>query len=297
MNRKNKTNKKVFTRYAVVVLPLSIITICGPLYGHEKSQEKMSAVHAREIKAERVSQRKLADTYVYLAQKSDYKEKLLSYNMEVAEKQAQVAKQVQTAKQAQAAKQVQAVKLAQTAKHAQTTTQAANQVQAEENSVPLESSQTTNATNTVTSSATQATQKVIIPNTGKAIVSGASASAVTQYSHTENGHYEGQYYNINASQPTIVKTSGGTTVSGTISRLNSIGLEKGSIVLNYNLNFDGNGNYVSGEVNSSGYVSASINLASGQNYTGQTTNFISTSGGHAGSGSYIYPIIATMSLR
>ncbi|CEN27936.1 hypothetical protein [Pseudolactococcus piscium] len=75
-----------------------------------------------------------------------------------------------------------------------------------------------------------------------------------------------------------------------------IGLEKGSILLNYVLNFDSTGNYVSGSVTSSGYVSTSLNLVAGQNYIGQTVNFITTTGGYAGSGSYIYPIIANITL-
>lgn len=125
--------------------------------------------------------------------------------------------------------------------------------------------------------------------------SSATVFAQTQYSHTENGHVEGAYYAIPSSQSMIATTMMGTTISGTVSR-GGIGLEKGSILLNYVLNFDSTENYVSGSVTSSGYVSTSLNLEAGQNYIGQTVNFITTTGGYAGSGSYIYPIIANITL-
>ncbi|MCJ1989109.1 hypothetical protein [Pseudolactococcus carnosus] len=125
----------------------------------------------------------------------------------------------------------------------------------------------------------------------------ASVSAQTQYSHKENGHNEGQYYTISSSGAMITKTDTGSIVSGDVSRIRSIGLEKKSIVLNYVLNFDASGNYVSGSVSSSGYVSAMINLVPGQNYTGQSVNFISTTSGVALSGSYIYPITASLNLN
>ena len=125
--------------------------------------------------------------------------------------------------------------------------------------------------------------------------SSATVFAQTQYSHTENGHVEGAYYAIPSSQSMIATTMMGTIISGTVSR-GGIGLEKGSILLNYVLNFDSTGNYVSGSVTSSGYVSTSLNLEAGQNYIGQSVNFITTTGGYAGSGSYIYPIIANITL-
>ncbi|GAB2021728.1 hypothetical protein RyT2_08020 [Pseudolactococcus yaeyamensis] len=151
---------------------------------------------------------------------------------------------------------------------------------------PVNVSTDTTAENVVTENESSINE---MPSHGD--ISSVGAYAVTQYSHTENGHYEGQYYDIYSSQPTVTKSASGTTVSGTVSRSN-IGLEKGSIVLDYTLNFDVNGCYVNGAVTSSGYVEASIALTKGQNYTGQTVNFISTTGGQAGSGSYVYPISA-----
>lgn len=131
--------------------------------------------------------------------------------------------------------------------------------------------------------------------TNQSNFSTASVSAQTQYSHTENGHVEGGYYYIASSVPNVVNSGSGKTVSGTVTR-SGIGLEKGTINLAYVLNFDSNGVYTSGSVTSSGYVNASINLAVGQNYTGQSVNFLHTTGGYAGSGSYIYPISATLNL-
>ena len=122
----------------------------------------------------------------------------------------------------------------------------------------------------------------------------SSVSATTQYSHTENGHQQGQVYTINSSIPSTVQNSDNTiTISGNISRGN-IGLEKGSIVLSYQLLFDNQGNYISGSVTSSGYVTAGINLVPGQNYIGQSVNFLTSSTGRAGSGSLIYPINGTL---
>ncbi|MBR6894497.1 hypothetical protein GYN14_09135 [Lactococcus piscium] len=124
----------------------------------------------------------------------------------------------------------------------------------------------------------------------------ASVTAQTQYSHTENGHVQGGYYAISSSTPNITISASGKTVAGTVSR-GGIGLEKGTIILAYVLNFDANDVYTSGSVTSSGYVDASITLAVGQKYAGQTINFLSTSGGRAGSGSYIYPITANLNLN
>ena len=122
----------------------------------------------------------------------------------------------------------------------------------------------------------------------------SSVSATTQYSHTENGHQQGQVYAINSSVPTTVQNSDNTmTISGNISRGN-IGLEKGSIVLSYQLLFDNQGNYISGSVTSSGYVTAEINLVPGQKYIGQSVIFVTSSTGRAGSGSLIYPINGTL---
>ena len=125
----------------------------------------------------------------------------------------------------------------------------------------------------------------------------SSVSATTQYSHTEKGHQQGQVYAINSSVPSTVQNSDNTmTVSGNISRGN-IGLEKGSIVLSYQLLFDNQGNYISGSVTSSGYVTAEINLVPGQKYIGQSVIFLTSSTGRAGSGSLIYPIVGTLSIN
>jgi hypothetical protein len=125
----------------------------------------------------------------------------------------------------------------------------------------------------------------------------SSVSATTQYSHTEKGHQQGQVYAINSSVPLTVQNSDNTmTISGNISRGN-IGLEKGSIVLSYQLIFDNNGNYISGSVTSSGYVSAQINLVPGQNYIGKSVNFLTSSTGRAGSGSLIYQIQGNLFLQ
>ena len=122
----------------------------------------------------------------------------------------------------------------------------------------------------------------------------SSVSATTQYSHTEMGHQQGQVYTINSSIPSTVQNSDNTiTVSGNISRGN-IGLEKGSIVLSYQLLFDNQGKYISGSVTSSGYVTAEINLVPGQKYIGQSVIFVTSSTGRAGSGSLIYPINGTL---
>lgn len=122
----------------------------------------------------------------------------------------------------------------------------------------------------------------------------SSVSATTQYSHTENGHQQGQVYTINSSIPSTVQNSDNTiTVSGNISRGN-IGLEKGSITLSYQLLFDNQGKYISGSVTSSGYVTAEINLVPGQKYIGQSVIFVTSSTGRAGSGSLIYPINGTL---
>lgn len=126
--------------------------------------------------------------------------------------------------------------------------------------------------------------------------SAASVTAQTQYSHTENGHVQGGYYVISSSTPNVTASASGKTVAGTVSR-SGIGLEKGTITVAYVLTFDANDVYTSGSVTSSGYVDASITLAVGQKYAGQTINFLSTSGGHAGSGSYIYPITANLNLN
>ncbi|GAB2022347.1 hypothetical protein RyT2_14210 [Pseudolactococcus yaeyamensis] len=126
--------------------------------------------------------------------------------------------------------------------------------------------------------------------------SSVSVSAQTQYSHTTTDHYEGQYYVIPSSIPEVVKNASGTTVTGTISRP-GIGLEKGTISLFYVLDFDAKGGYVSGTVTSSGYVDASITLTVGQSYVGQTVNFLTTTGGNANSGSYIYPISVSMTMN
>ena len=125
----------------------------------------------------------------------------------------------------------------------------------------------------------------------------SSVSATTQYSHTEKGHQQGQVYAINSSVPSTVQNSDNTmTISGNISRGN-IGLEKGSIVLSYQLLFDNQGNYISGSVTSSGYVTAEINLVPGQKYIGQSVIFLTSSTGRAGSGSLIYPIVGTLSIN
>ena len=122
----------------------------------------------------------------------------------------------------------------------------------------------------------------------------SSVSATTQYSHTENGHQQGQVYAINSSVPSTVQNSDNTiTISGNISRGN-IGLEKGSITLSYQLLFDNQGKYISGSVTSSGYVTAEINLVPGQKYIGQSVIFVTSSTGRAGSGSLIYPINGTL---
>lgn len=114
---------------------------------------------------------------------------------------------------------------------------------------------------------------------------GASAFATTQYSHTRATHYEGQTYSIPASPVSI----SGNTISGTVIR-GGIGAEKGTIVLDYKLNFDRQGRYLSGTVTSSGYVTAQINLNVGEMYRGTIANVITTTYGRALSGSLVYPV-------
>lgn len=141
-----------------------------------------------------------------------------------------------------------------------------------------------------------------INNTTKQI-SNVLVNAQTQYSHTENGHSEGQFYAIKSS-PINITGDQTKIITGSVSRENSIGTEKGSIVIDYNLTFNGNV-FVSGSVNTTsysggmvrnpGYVSSQITLTPGQTVT-NPIQFIETSTGTAGSGSHIYPITATISL-
>lgn len=116
-------------------------------------------------------------------------------------------------------------------------------------------------------------------------IASASAYATTQYSHTTFTHSEGQTYSILA---TPVSFSG-NSLSGTVTRT-GVGAEKGSIVLNYTLNFDSQGRYLSGSITSSGYVTAQINLRVGETYTGYVSDVITTSYGRALSGSLLYPV-------
>lgn len=116
-------------------------------------------------------------------------------------------------------------------------------------------------------------------------IASASAYATTQYSHTTSTHSEGQTYSILA---TPVSFSG-NSLSGTVTRT-GVGAEKGSIVLNYTLNFDSQGRYLSGSITSSGYVTAQINLRVGETYTGYVSDVITTSYGRALSGSLLYPV-------
>lgn len=124
----------------------------------------------------------------------------------------------------------------------------------------------------------------------------ASVLSQTQYSHTENGHLEGQFYPITATEPLVTQTTSGSTVTGQVARYNSIGLEKGSIIIDYTLNFDASGAYQSGTTSSSNYVTSSIALTPGVNYTNQTVSFLETSTGRALSGSLVYPVTASLTL-
>lgn len=133
------------------------------------------------------------------------------------------------------------------------------------------------------------------PSLLETAIPNVSVWAETQYSHTEDGHFEGQYYTISSSVETT-KNLTGMTVSGVVSRSN-IGLEKGSIFLDYVMNFDTNGCYISGDVTSSGYVVANIALMPGQSYIGQSVNFLITTSGRAGSGSLVYPIVAYLDMK
>lgn len=116
-------------------------------------------------------------------------------------------------------------------------------------------------------------------------IASASAYATTQYSHTTSTHSEGQTYSILA----IPVSFSGNSLSGTVTRT-GVGAEKGSIVLNYTLNFDSQGRYLSGSITSSGYVTAQINLRVGETYTGYVSDVITTSYGRALSGSLLYPV-------
>lgn len=121
-------------------------------------------------------------------------------------------------------------------------------------------------------------------------------TATTQYSHTENGHQQGQVYTINATKPTISKEKNDTIIRGQASRGN-IGREKGTIIIDYQLVFNDKGQYQSGNVTSTGYVTPSITLTPGQGYIGQTINAITTTEGRAISKSIVYPINISMTLN
>lgn len=120
----------------------------------------------------------------------------------------------------------------------------------------------------------------------------ATAFATTQYSHTTATHIEGETYSVPATPVTIL----GNSISGTVTRT-GIGTEKESIILNYILNFDNQGRYLSGEVTSSGYVTAQINLSVGEIYTDSISDVITTSYGRALSGSLVYPVCVSLNLR
>lgn len=120
----------------------------------------------------------------------------------------------------------------------------------------------------------------------------ATAFVTTQYSHTTATHIEGETYSVPATPVTIL----GNSISGTVTRT-GIGTEKGSIILNYILNFDSQGRYLSGEVTSSGYVTAQINLSVGEIYTDSISDVITTSYGRALSGSLVYPVCVSLNLR
>jgi hypothetical protein len=119
-----------------------------------------------------------------------------------------------------------------------------------------------------------------------------SSIATTQYSHTTTLHMEGETYSI-PSSPVGVS---GNTISGTVTRT-GIGTEKGSIILEYTLNFDSQGRYISGSVTSSGYVTAQINLMVGEVYNGYIGEVITTSYGRALSGSLVYPVRVDIDLQ
>ena len=134
-----------------------------------------------------------------------------------------------------------------------------------------------------------------IPTTSP--ITSASVISQTQYAHTENGHNQGDFFNIYSSEPSIEINSDSTTISGIISRNNNIGLEKGSIVLNYTLSFNNDGSYRDGSITSSGYVVPTITVTPGVNYKNQNVQFITTTEGRANSGSIVYPILSTITLN
>lgn len=155
----------------------------------------------------------------------------------------------------------------------------------------------TASTNETTQTTAPIVNPVISPVSNAAPITNVSGMfATTQYSHTENGHKQGQTYNINTTTPILTKENNNSVIRGQVSRDN-IGREQRSVTLTYELIFNTNGQYQSGNVSSTGYITPTITLETGKIYTGQSIEFITTTQGNALSGSIVYPIHATITLN
>ena len=127
-------------------------------------------------------------------------------------------------------------------------------------------------------------------------ISEATVEVWSRYSHTENGHNQGDIVELAINQPSVTKTADSTVIEGEIVR-DHVGTENGTIRTTYKLTFDNSGVYKSGTINCyGGYETAKLNLVVGKKYDG-SFKFLETSGGYSGSGSYIYPTEAGLTLK
>ncbi|MDN6093762.1 MAG: hypothetical protein L0I49_08875, partial [Lactococcus raffinolactis] len=127
-------------------------------------------------------------------------------------------------------------------------------------------------------------------------ISDVTVEAFSQYSHSANGHNQGDVAQLSINQPTVSKNGDNTIIEGEIVR-DHVGTENGTIRTVYKLIFDNSGVYKSGTINCyGGYETAKLTLVVGQKYEG-SFKFLETSGGYSGSGSYIYPTKAGMTFK
>ena len=127
-------------------------------------------------------------------------------------------------------------------------------------------------------------------------ISDVTVEAFSQYSHSADGHNQGDVAQLGINQPTVSKNADNTIIEGEIVR-DHVGTENGTIRTVYKLIFDNSGVYKSGTINCyGGYETAKLTLVVGQKYEG-SFKFLETSGGYSGSGSYIYPTKAGMTFK